>query len=111
MLQGTGRKGYCTLYSVAAVCGNDADVPPSVLAVDSLKHSNMPTDLIQGELVRSSDVEESSPAPTAATFKLQLNSALKLAAHHALEAGFLLLAPALTQWDDFHPTAVITRKE
>lgn len=53
---------------------------PSVLAAGSLKHSNMPTVLIHCELVRLSDVDESSLALTAATFK-PLNSALKLATH------------------------------
>lgn len=53
---------------------------PTVLVADSLKHSNVPTVLIHCELVCLSDVDESSPALTAATFK-PLNSALKLATH------------------------------
>ena len=83
---------------------------PSVLAADSLKHGNVPAVLTRCELVRLSDVDESSPALTAATFK-PLNSALKLATHKAMEAGFFLPHPALTQWDDLHPTAVFRRKE
>lgn len=83
---------------------------PSVSAADSLKHSTVPTTVSHRELARLSEGDESSPAPTAATLRPP-NSALKIAAHKATEAGSLLLHPVLTQWDDLHPTAVFTRKE
>lgn len=83
---------------------------PSVSAADSLKHSTVPTTVSHRELAHLSEGDESSPAPTAATLRPP-NSALKIAAHKATEAGSLLLHPVLTQWDDLHPTAVFTRKE